>query len=856
MTFKQRLNNALSAMLPNNTIFAEYYRRSTAANRAEWKRQSDTLQAKEIRDWKMGVMAATDPDDPRRGNLMRFYQSLMLDNHLASVIDTRILRVQRSSFKLLDDNDNENYELKALLERPWFEDLIRFVLLSRFQGTTLIEMFDIDQQTQELTGVEEIPQSNFIAQKGIIIKEEFDTKGVDYRTGALSNYYFQVGNDWSLGMFNQLAMIVLAKKLGLGSWMSYVDKYGVPAIFAITDRMDTGRRDELFEMMSAFRQNMFGILQGSEKIEVLKTSDSNAHQVFLSLIDDVCNKEISKRVLGGTATTDEKSFVGSAEVQERVAQDRYEADKLLFKYVFNTQIRWRLAKISSVYADFSKYTLEWNNQETFSTSEYINFIVKLAPFYNFDIDEIAQRTGLPIISIKNALQEYAENNSIPKSLIRAERLGDLSSDEIIDAIRDIDKLKEALLKKKNNIVPTAATWDTAIEQLVNQIWEGNANAADLNQDLVLKYYSGLNKAAKNGWGSGYYTNELTRNFRENLLKFSGAKSYNLIKTLQLAAGNDGSKESFLTNAKKLISQHNETWQQVEETFAANSASSAHDFQSYQNNIDLYPNLIYRTMEDDDVRPEHAENEGVIKPVNEWTVIPPLDFRCRCWLEQTQEDPNGRDIVDFNKNIANNAALTGKLFSEKASYFERISANDRQVVTANTELMKDYMPYNRTIEVGENSVFINDFAHLDDLQPNIDAAKIVADFLSKDVYIRPHIIIPPNINVPTRKNPEFGIGNKNTLGDLKTMESADSKNFFASRMRSANEQKCKYVVMNIDKYNGSIDELKEKIKSGLVYNGKQRNRNIEKIIIIRNNNVVQLTRKQVNKNLFGDLEKLL
>jgi hypothetical protein len=347
MEFKTRLNNALSALLPNNVIFAEYYKRG-GGSRADWKRQANMLQAKKIKDWKNGVMAATDPENPRRGDLMRFYQSLLLDNHLASVIDTRILRVQRSSFKLIDARGSENIELKALLERPWFEDLVRFTLMSRFQGATLIEMFDVDAHTQELLRVDEIPQSNFIAQKGLVIKEESDDNGADYRTGTFADYYLQIGGDWDLGMLNQLAMIVLAKKLGIGSWMSYVDKFGVPPIFAITDRMDTGRRDELFEMLSNFRQNMFAVLQGNERIEVPRISETNQHQVFLSLIDSVCNKEISKRVLGGTAVVEEKSFVGSAEVQERVAQDRYEADKLLFKYIFNTQVRPRLRRVSII----------------------------------------------------------------------------------------------------------------------------------------------------------------------------------------------------------------------------------------------------------------------------------------------------------------------------------------------------------------------------------------------------------------------------------------------------------------------------------------------------------------------------
>ncbi len=204
------------------------------------------------------------------------------------------------------------------------------------------------------------------------------------------------------------------------------------------------------------------------------------------------------------------------------------------------------------------------------------------------------------------------------------------------------------------------------------------------------------------------------------------------------------------------------------------------------------------MGDDDVRPEHAENEGIIKPVNQWDKIPPLDFGCRCWLEQTFESPNNRDITVFNDKIANNAAISGDLFTQKNSYFQQIPATEKQAVNAGTDLMKEFMPYNRQIKVGENTVFINDFADLSDLQPNIDAAKIVAEFLNKDIYIRPHIEI------------EFGIGTRNTFADLKTM-SEGSKNFFDSRMRSASKQGCKLVVMNIDNFNGNAAELQTKVK---------------------------------------------
>jgi hypothetical protein len=65
-----------------------------------------------------------------------------------------------------------------------------------------------------------------------------------------------------------------------------------------------------------------------------------------------------------------------------------------------------------------------------------------------------------------------------------------------------------------------------------------------------------------------------------------------------------------------------------------------------------------------------------------------------------------------------------------------------------------------------------------------------------------------------------------------------------------------AVMNIDSYQGNIAELQAKIKDGFEYGGRPKNKNIKKIIIIHGGKVVQLTRRQVNKDLSTGLEKLL
>lgn len=831
MALKDYLNRYFFSRATNNEIFAEYHRRT--ASKAEWKRTADILSAKEIRDWRVAVATATNPEDPRRDPLMRFYRSMMLDSHLMSVVDTRILRVQRSSFMVADENGNENERLTDLLRRPWFEELIRLVLMSRFQGTTLIEMFDLDPDTMELVTVTEIPQSNFIASKGIVIKEPYDTKGVSFVDEPLGSYYLQVGGSFDLGMFHQLAMPIIAKKLSLGSWMSYIDKYGVPPIFFITDRMDTARRDELFEMGQNFRQNMFAVLQGNEKIETPSLSDTNAHQTFISLIDEFCNKEISKRVLGGTSTTDEKSFVGSAEVQERVAADRYEADKQLFGYIFNAKIRQRLVQISPVYRDFERHTLVWNNQETLDINEYIDAISKLSASYEFDIDEIRARTGLPVTAIRQTASFF----------------GDDSQND-----------SEEQVKKKDNTqaiayatLPSAAASDPSIDEIAEQVYRGDITPERLHRALVLKYYTGLSSATQKGWGGGYYTDPTTRKFRENLLAFAGAKTFSLIKEIEALKVGGISKEKLLGLAQKRGFLYGDIWQKTEEKFAANSASSAYQFGQFRKDSDIYPNLRFVTMQDSHVRDSHAANEGIVRPVDEWTVMPPLDYNCRCYLEQTTDPPNDRKLSQYNDTIAGNAALSERIFKDTHPYNKRVakSLNAEQLETfdVSVQLTKQYVPYNATIKVGERTIYINDFADYNDLSDNIEAAKKIAPALDKDIYIRHHT---DGGKLKGGTNAEFGIGKTSILGDLKTYNGKGKlEKFLNNRLRDCNTQKCKYAVLDITAYYQSdiVDKIRSKLRGELK---GSLNFNIESVIIIKGDNVGSISRADIADNKFDSL----
>ena len=815
----------------NNSLFAEYYARNDKS--ASYTKQAINYQTKQINDWKIAVMAATDPENPRHGLLMRFYQSLMLDLHLSGIIDTRILRVQRSSFIIQDKDGNENTELKELLERPWYEDLVRLVVGKTFQGTTLIEIFDTDENG-ELAAVSEIPKSNFIPSKGIIIKEEYDDKGISYREGFYRDYYVQVGRDHELGMLMELALMVLAKKLGLGSLVSYIDKYGVPPIFATTDRLDNTRRDELFNMLANFKQNHFAVLQGNEKIESPVTNKGEGYNMFKGLICDICNTEMSKRVLGGTATVDEKSFVGSAQVQESVAKDRHEADKLLFKYYFNTHIRHRLAKISSVYAGFATHTLVWDNQETLDIESYIDGVEKLSDTYTFDVDEIRKRTGLPITGLKvqPSQEPPAPNAGGQKKKSDPNAIG-------------------------NNTFPSvyATAWDAVTDRIAEQVYENKIKPEDLDKDIVMKNYDALNKSASSGWGKGYDEESLPRKLRENILMFSGAKSHRIISKLAELKKLCNTKEEFLGEAKKLTAAYSGPYLKTESKFAANSASSARDFEAYKEDADIYPCLKYRTMGDDDVRDSHVANNGIIKPIAEWKVIPPLDPGCRCWLEQTVEPPTlDRHLKHGDDKWANNPSMSGEIFTSSHSYFASIAKADALTVRHNSERMKHLVPYNTSMPVGKNKIYVSDFADYTDLTENIDASKQLSQTLNKDIWIRPHVY-----DISGYKNPELGIGKSNEKGDLKTYhQMANGKpvtlaSYVTNSLKSANGQGAKHLVLDISNYKGDIVvDLSRRLCGGT----NKINSNIQNVIVIKGSKVSEITRQQIDKRQFDSFFKAL
>ena len=183
------------------------------------------------------------------------------------------------------------------------------------------------------------------------------------------------------------------------TWLDYIEKYGVGNLFITTDREDDERLKQLADAAKNFKASGFMVGRGNEKFEI-KGGDAGDPQNF-DLLFTRANDEMSKRILGGSGLTNNKSFVGSAEIQFRLAKDRFEADKLLIKNVINQQLFPRLQKLSSVYSVLKGNYFEWDNSELQTHQEVKDMITALAPYFDLDREEISQKTGFTILSQKS-----------------------------------------------------------------------------------------------------------------------------------------------------------------------------------------------------------------------------------------------------------------------------------------------------------------------------------------------------------------------------------------------------------------------------------------------------------------------
>jgi phage gp29-like protein len=98
----------------------------------------------------------------------------------------------------------------------------------------------------------------------------------------------------------------------------------MPFIWLKTGTEDKQELDRLEALCRNFASNGYMITNLEDGVEIVETAKSDVHKIYQENAK-FCDEQISKCINGQTGTSDEKAFVGSAEVHERILDDFHHA---------------------------------------------------------------------------------------------------------------------------------------------------------------------------------------------------------------------------------------------------------------------------------------------------------------------------------------------------------------------------------------------------------------------------------------------------------------------------------------------------------------------------------------------------
>lgn len=412
-------------------------------------------------------------------------------------------------------------------------------------------------------------------------------------------------------------------------------------------------------------------------------------------------------------------------------------------------------------------------------------------------------------------------------------------------------------------------WVKLMEKIARDKYDGKLKDSDLSDEYIQKTYSELSTAAKNGYGKKWLhineeTGEPSREtvkLQQNLWKFSGAKNYAVFEQMNDLLTKNGkptSWDEFKNGVLKLNSKYNKNYLQAEWQTAKQAAKMAANWEAYQNNADKYPNLEYRTQQDNRVRDSHHALHGIVAPINSdfWkSNYPPNGWRCRCYVVQTAAEPSKQFPFISEKEqpleFRNNVGISGEVFKETEAnkgqphpYFALAKTADSETKKA-FEYSKLAAPLNQ-IYKAKNGATVKQsfFADPQDLVKNIQSAMSVANNLSLSVIIRPHLYIPGT------KNPELEIDG--VIGDRVNLE-GNIRNFVGNAFNNKlkkdgqlSELKETFILMDFGKISSlSNNEFKSII--GSTYYKMINHKSVKFLLFQYNETMIKIDRNLIPEN---------
>ncbi|MEG1464785.1 MAG: phage minor head protein, partial [Mucinivorans sp.] len=262
----------------------------------------------------------------------------------------------------------------------------------------------------------------------------------------------------------------------------------------------------------------------------------------------------------------------------------------------------------------------------------------------------------------------------------------------------------------SNLVGAAQDIETSPEddsatRLAKRI--ANGAIVPLDPDLFSEQSNNLLRAFTNGYAGkrplnaadefsyDWQSPAVITAMENNLYRFSAGKTIAQIQALNELYRKSKNFAEFAKAAQTIDHKFNCQWAQTEYITAGAVAESTATYNRLTTQREIFPYWEYKTVGDAQVRPEHAELDGVVLPMSDaaWSKIyPPNGWRCRCYVvPRMRHEVSGIDLQSMRQKVEDyyktddyknaskqgfgvNRSITGMVFAENQNYVNLIATN--------------------------------------------------------------------------------------------------------------------------------------------------------------------------------------
>ncbi len=282
----------------------------------------------DVQHWRRAITAAENIKRPNRTALYDIYSDILLDTHLTSVIEQRENALLKDII-IFRDNNKENPAIEALLELPFFEELVLEIFRAKLWGHSLLW---IDIAGGKFNDFELLERKHTIPEKHIFIHKLNDQDGIDYTKAPYNYYCIPVGFKKDLGLLLKAVPWVLLKRGDISDWASFNEIFANPIRKGSYPLYNDDAKQELMEGLRDMGAFGSVIHPKDTDLEFLIANAAGSAETY-SKLQAVCDTQLSKLMVGQTMTTDSGSSRSQAEVHLEVSKQYTDRDR---RFVINT----------------------------------------------------------------------------------------------------------------------------------------------------------------------------------------------------------------------------------------------------------------------------------------------------------------------------------------------------------------------------------------------------------------------------------------------------------------------------------------------------------------------------------------